>query len=561
MFKQNIIALLKKHVTSEIVLEQPPDNTLGDWAFPCFTLAQQHKKSPALIAQELAKKIIAQPFLTKIEAHGPYVNFFINKTLLAQNILKQITYDKNKYGSSEDGKGKTVIIDMSSPNIAKPFHIGHLRSTVLGNSLYHLLTFSGHKVIRINHLGDWGTQFGKLIVAWLHWKDDKLFKKNPIMHLLELYVKFHEEAKKDPALDEDARQWFKKLEDGNKEALKLWAKFKHTSIHEFKRIYTLLNVEFESWDGESFYNDKMDATIAEIEKKHLAIMDEGALVIKLDTYAMPALMLKKSDEATTYHTRDLTAALYRLKTYCPDKVLYVVGSPQKLHFEQLFKVLDLIEQKKERFVHVDFGQYRLPEGKLSTRSGMVIFMEDVLNKTIELAEKTIQEKNPTLKNKQKIATMVGIGAVIFNDLANDRIKDIVFDWDKMLDFEGDTAPYLQYTHARAYSVIVKAKKQKLTLTITVDYEVLCTDVEQRLIMLLAQFPCKINEALINYKPHVIAHYLLVLGRTFNEFYHANPVIKADNKNIQEARLLLTHCTAQVIKNGLSLLGIEAPEEM
>ncbi len=561
MFKNELIKLLKKDVIGEIVLEQPPDNTMGDWAFPCFNLAKQQKKAPNIVAQELVKKMKPEPFLTKIEAKGPYVNFFVNKTLLAQKILKQIYDEKDNYGSSDEGKGQTIIVEFSSPNIAKPFHIGHLRSTVIGNSIHKTLKFFGYNVICLNHLGDWGTQFGELIVAWLKWKDEKKFKKEPIMHLLDLYVKFHDEAKKNPELEEEARQWFKKLEDGNADAQKLWAKFKHVSLAEFKRIYSILDVEFDSWNGESFYNDKMDAVIEEAEKKHLAIMDEGALVVKLDKHSMPALMLKKSDGASTYHTRDLTAAIYRLKTYKADKLIYVVGSPQKLHFQQLFKVLELIGLPSQKFCHAEFGHYRLPESKIQTRTGNVIFMEDVLNKTIELAEKTINEKNPKLKNKKETARMVGIGAVIFNDLANDRMRDIIFDWDKMLDFEGDTAPYLQYTHARAHSVLRKAGEKGLAPSTDAEFEALHTDVEKRLIVLLAQFQNKIKEALMNYKPHVIAQYLLLLGRTFNEFYHANPVIQADKKNVQEARLLLVKCAAQVVKNGLALLGIKAPEEM
>ncbi|MBI4141010.1 arginine--tRNA ligase, partial [Candidatus Woesearchaeota archaeon] len=548
MFKNEIIKLLKKDVIGEIVLEQPPDNAMGDWAFPCFQLSKQQKKSPNIVAQELAKKIKPESFLSKIEARGPYVNFFVNKTLLAQQTLKQIYTEQDNYGRSDVGDGKTVIVEFSSPNIAKPFHIGHLRSTVIGNSVYKMLAFSGYNAVRLNHLGDWGTQFGQLIVAWLKWKDEKKFKKDSIMHLLDLYVRFHDEAKTHPELEDEARQWFKKLEDGDSEAQKLWAKFKHVSLDEFKRIYALLGVEFDSWNGESFYNDKMDAAISKVEKKHLAIMDEGALVVKLDKYGMPALMLKKSDEATTYHTRDLAAALYRIETYKPEKVLYVVGSPQKLHFQQLFKLLELISSNPEKFVHIEFGQYRLPEGKIQTRTGNVIFMEDVMNKTIELAEKTINEKNPKLKNKKEVAHMVGIGAVIFNDLANDRIRDIVFDWDKMLDFEGDTAPYLQYTYARAHSVLRKAAEKNLAPAADAEFETLHTDVEKRLIVLLAQFKDRIKEALANYKPHIIAQYLLLLGRTFNEFYHANPVIQAEKKNVQEARLLLVKCTAQVVKN-------------
>ena len=322
-----------------------------------------------------------------------------------------------------------------------------------------------------------------------------------------------------------------------------------------------MGVEFDSWNGESFYNDKIESSIVEVEKHSLAIMDEGALVVKMDKWAMPALMLRKSDEASTYHSRDLAAALYRLKTYSPEKLLYVVGSPQKLHFQQLFKLLELMGIDKNKFIHVDFGQYSLPDGKISTRAGRVIFMEDVLNKAVELAQKTIDEKNPKLKNKKEVAKMVGLGAVIFSDLINDRVKDIVFNWDKMLDFEGDTCPYLQYTHARALSVLRKAAEKKLGASTIVDYAVLCSDVERRLITILSQFQERVREAISACKPHIVAQYLLLLARTFNEFYHACPVITADSKELSEARLLLTENSAQVIKTSLSLLGIKAPDEM
>lgn len=561
MFEKEIIQLLKKDVNGEIILEVPPNPDMGDYAFPCFNLSKQFKKAPNIIAQELAQKIKPEPFLARVEVKGAYINFYINKTLLAQKVLKEIYQQKEKYGSSTEGENKTIIDEFSSPNIAKPFHIGHLRSTVIGNALHNMFAFFGYKVIRLNHLGDWGTQFGKLIVAHLKWKDDAYFKKDPINYLLDIYVKFHAEAEKNPELDDEARQWFKKLEDGDKEALKLWAKFHHASIDEFKRIYKLLNVEFDSWNGEAFYNDKIDDAISEVEKKNLAILDDGALVVKLDKFAMPALMLRKSDGASTYHSRDLAAALYRLKTYSPEKLLYVVGSPQKLHFQQLFKVLDLMGVNNNKFVHVEFGQYSLPEGKISTRSGRVVFMEDVLQKTIALAEKTIDEKNPKLKNKKEVARMVGIGAVFFSDLVNDRTKDIVFDWDKMLNFEGDTAPYLQYTHARACSVIKKAAKEKLAPSSDVDYSLLHSDVEKRIVTLLAGFQPKVCEAINACKPHIIAQYLIVLGRTFNEFYHACPVIQPDHVQMSEARLLLVEDSMQVIKNGLALLGISAPEEM
>lgn len=560
-FKEELQQILTKTLKIEILLEVPPDSKLGDFALPCFSLAKQYKKAPHAIAQDLAKIIKKPEFVEHIESAGPYVNFFLKKSVFAEKTLLDIAYQKEKYGTTAIGKGKTIVIDFSSPNIGKPFHFGHLRSTVIGNSLYKLYASQGFKVIRVNHLGDWGTQFGALIYAYLTWGEKKKFETCPIKHLVELYVKFHDEAAKNPKLEEEARSWFKKLEDKNTEATKLWAKFKHASLDEFRKIYGVLGIEFDSYDGEAFYNDKIENAIAICEKKKITQLSEGALVVSLKGFEVP-LMLRKSDEATTYASRDLAALLYRITTYKPGQIVYVVGREQCLHFQQLFALAQLLGQPKEKFMHVDFGFYFSPEGgKMATRKGKTIFMENVLNDTIALAHKTIEEKNPELKNKDEMARTVAVAAIFFGDLMNDRNKDIVFDIRRILDFEGDTGPYIQYTYARASSIIRKAKSKKINLTTKVKFDVLQEPQEQQLITLLADYPTKVADALRQYRPHILAQYLLQLGKAFNIFYHACPCLQETNKEKQNARLLLIECTRIVLYNGLALLGITAPEEM
>ncbi len=555
MFEKEIKDLLKKYVKEEIILEVPPGRDLGDYAFPCFSLAKKLGKSPNEVANDLMKKIKPSDVVEHIEANGPYLNLFVSRQKLAEKVLLDITYKKEKYGSSAVGKGRTVVMDFSHPNIAKPFGIGHLRSTVIGNSLYQLLKFSGYKVVRVNHLGDWGTQFGSLIYAYLSWGDKEKLKKEPIKHLLELYVKFHKLSSKDKSLEEEARRWFKKLEGGDREARKLWAKFRKLSFVEFNRIYTLLNVEFDSYDGESFYVDKLEHTMK--KAKRITSLSEGALVVSLKKYNMPPFILRKSDEASTYGLRDLAALIYRMKTYRPERILYVVGSEQSLHFNQLFTSAELLGYGKENFAHIPFGLYRLEEGRMATREGRIVFMEDVLNRAIGLAKKTVQEKNPYLKNKDDTALLVGVGAVVFGDLVNDRIKDIVFDWKKILDFEGDTAPYVQYAYARASSIMRKARGVKLE---KINFSLLKEDAELKIIFMLSDFPDKISEALKLYKPHILAHHLLELARAFNEFYQKHQVLNAESE-LKKARLALVNCTRTVLKAGLALLGIQVPEEM
>jgi arginyl-tRNA synthetase len=557
MFEQDILKSLKKSVKGDIVLEVPPDSSLGDYAFPCFSLAKEMKKSPVQIAQELAKSIHMPEVVAKITATGPYVNFFLDPAKVGKRVLSEILAKKRKFGSSDVGKGKTAAIEFSSPNIGKPMHFGHLRSTVIGHSLSRLHEFAGYKVIRLNYLGDWGTQFGKLIYAYLTWGDEKKFNECPIKHLVDIYVKFNEEAKKNPNLDGEARDWFSRLEKGDKQALSLWSKFKHHSLDEFRRIYDVLGVGFDSYNGESFYAPKAEAAIGLIQKKKLAEPDQGALIVRLKGYEMP-MMLKKSDESTTYASRDVATLLDRIETLKFDTIVYVVGHEQSLHFKQLFDVMKLLGHKKD-FVHVAHGLYLTPEGgKMASRTGQMVFMEDVIGETVELAKKTIEEKNPDLKDKGEISRLVAVGAIFFGDLLNDRMKDVVFDVKRILSFEGDTGPYMMYTHARAASIIRKVKQKPSR---EADVFLLKDPTEQCVLKLLAKFPDAVSEALKQYKPHLVSQYLIELGRAFNEFYHKCPCSQEKDKDLQLARLSLIEASRQVIENGLHLLGITATPEM
>jgi len=547
--------LLQQHV-KDIKLEIPPDSNLGDFAFACFTLAKEKRKNPNQIAQELAEQIKPNNKVIKITATGPYVNFFINKKELAKEILIEIFNKKKDFGRHPK-KDKTIVFDYSAPNIAKPFGIGHLRSTVIGNSLIKLHIFCGYKAIGINHLGDWGTQFGKEIAAWKKWGSKEKLDKDPIGHLLELYVKFHKEAEKEPSLVEEGREWFAKLEQDDKEALELWKLFRDMSLKEFDRVYKILNVNFDFYHGESFYNKQMTEVIEGFKKKGIVTESEGALIIELGLKHAPPLMLVKSNKTTTYHTRDLATALYRLEEFKPEKILYCVGSEQIMHFEQVFKALELYGLDKSKFLHVVFGRYRFQEGSMSTRKGNIIFMEDVLNKAMDLAKKTIEEKNPLLKNKEKVAHQVGVGAIVFGDLVNDRTRNILFDWKRILDFEGETGPYLQYTHARCCSILRKAEQGPSP---KVQFDKFNQLEEERLIVLLSRFTHIIDDATHQYKPHILARYLIDLAQDFNRFYQKCPVL-SEVKDVESARLLLVDSVRQVLDTGLHLLGVEAPEEM
>lgn len=556
--KKELAKILHKELKQDVeaLLEIPPDPSLGDVALPCFTLAKTFKKSSQEIATYLAKKL-SHPLLDRVEAKGPYLNFFLKKSFIAQSVLKEILSKKDKYGSSTAGKGKTIVIDMSSPNIAKPFGIGHLRSTIIGNSIRHLFISQGYKIVRVNHIGDWGTQFGKLMVAYKKWGNLKKLQAHPIPYLLELYVKFHQETEKHAPLEDEARNWFKRLEEGNKEALALWKKFRELSLKEFKKIYQLLNVDFEAIEGEAFYNDKMAPIIQELKQKKLLKESEGAWIVDLESYSMPPALIMKKDKATLYLTRDLAAALYRKKTYKFDKMIYEVGSEQKLHFQQLFKILELMGYVWAKdCAHVNHGLYLdTDKKKLATRKGKTVFMIDVLNEAITLAKKIIQEKNPSLPNKDRVAKAVGVGAIIFGDLANDRTNDIVFDMEKALSFEGETGPYLQYTHARLCSILRKAKKTSMKVdSCSFDKE------EIEIIKRLGSFPETLQETLAQYKPSILARHLLDLAQAVNSYYVTHPILKAEEP-VRSSRLALIVAIQLVIKRGLNLLGIEALERM
>jgi arginyl-tRNA synthetase len=550
-----ILSLDRQQVEDD--LETPPNPELGDFAFPCFKLAKQLKNAPAKIAADLAEKLPAGELFERVEARGPYINFFSSRKKLAELTLAAVLEEETRYGRLPMGDGKTVVIDFSAPNIAKPFGVGHLRSTVIGNSLYRIFKTLGYRSVGINHLGDWGTQFGKLIVAYLTWGEDERLAEDPITYLYELYVKFHREAEANPSLEEEARAWFKRLEDGDKQAYKLWQRFRDLSLTEFKRVYAILNVSFDSYQGESFYNEMLDDTVNAVEEQGLASLSEGALIVGLEQDGMPPCLLRKQDGATLYATRDLCAAIYRQQMYQFDQMLYVVGADQALHFQQVFTVLKKMGHGwAQNCFHIPFGLIRFKEGKMSTRQGTLVFLDDVLDRATELAGQIIREKNPSLENKAEVARQVGVGAVIFGDLSNDRVKDIEFDWEKILDFSGETAPYIQYSHARICSILRKAGGRSDSF----DAGLLVSEEEQVVIRSLARFSDAIVRAAETYKPSIVARYLIDLARDFNKFYHQCPVIQAE-ENLRDARLALIDAVRQVLVNGLWLLGIEAPKEM
>jgi arginyl-tRNA synthetase len=540
------------------MLETPPNPSMGDIAFPCFQLAKALRKAPPMIAGELAANLSGAP-LREVQAAGPYVNVFLDQQKVGQEVITVILTQGSDYGSRNIGQGRNVPIDLSSPNIAKPFSMGHLRSTVIGNAIANILEKHGYNPVRINHLGDWGTQFGKLIVAYKKWGDEEKVKAEPIKELLALYIRFHEEAERDPSLEDQGREWFKKLEDGDEEARRLWQWFRDESLKEFMKIYDLMGVKFDSFHGEAFYNDKMDRVVEMLEEKGLLTESEGALVVPLDEYDMPPCLIKKSDGATLYATRDLAAALYRHETYDFAKAVYVVGNEQRLHFQQLFKVLEKMgfEWAKEMY-HVPFGMMLKDGKKMSTRKGKVVLLEEVLAQAIEDVLKVIQEKNPTLENKEEVARQVGVGAVIFHDLKNYRLNDINFSWEEMLTFEGETGPYVQYTHARACSLLRKGGYQPGDVVLAEG--ALDSKEAWAVITLLSSFPEVIDRARENFDPSQIGKYVIDLAQAFNKFY-ANVRILAEEEAVKASRLQLVAAVVIVLKEGLRLLGLQAPEEM
>lgn len=563
-FKEQI-ALLISNVTDlekdEILnLIEIPNSDMGDFAFPCFKLAKTMKKAPNIIASELAEKIEKKEFIDNIQVVNAYINFYVSKSIYVEKVLTNVLNEKDNFGNSNIGNDKTVIIDYSSPNIAKPFHIGHLRSTVIGNSLYKIYKKLGYNVVGINHLGDWGTQFGKLIVAYKKWGNKELVEKDDIKELSKIYVKFHEESEKDKSLEDEARLWLVKMQEGDKEALDLWKWFCDISMKEFERVYKMLNISFDSYAGESFYNDKMQPVVDELFEKDILVESEGAKIVDLEPYNMPPCLILRSDGGTLYPTRDIAAAFYRKKEYNFEKCLYITALDQNLHFAQWFKVIDLMGYDWAKdLVHIPFGLVSLNDGKLSTRKGHVVLMEDILNHAIEKTKNIIEEKNPNLENKEKIAKDVGIGAVIFNDLFNSRVKNVVFDLERMLNFQGETGPYVQYTHARACSILEKENFNEDLLK-NIDYSLICDEYSFELVKTLSQYPDKIVDASNKYEPFIITRHLVNVCQAFNKFYDENN-IKNSEADLKNARLALVYATKTIIANGLYLLGINAPEKM
>ncbi len=566
--KREIAELLAQQVASlsaddiEKLIEIPADPKMGDYAFPCFRLAKELRKAPPLIAAGIAEALQGNALFEKVEQVSAYVNMFLSKAEFARVTLGAVCEQGKDFGKTDGGAGKTVIVEYSSPNIAKPFHIGHIRSTVIGASIAKLYEAIGCKVVRLNHLGDYGTQFGKMIVAYRKWGNREDVEKAPIKTLLSYYVKFHEEAEKDPSLEEEARETFTKLEHGAKEETELWQWFRSESLKEFSRVYDMLDIHFDSYNGESFYSDKMPAVLEELKEKGLLKESQGAQIVDLESYGMTPALITKSDGSSLYITRDLAAALYRKKTYDFDKCIYVVASQQNLHFQQWFKILELMGYDwAKNCVHVPFGLVSLEEGTMSTRQGRVVFLEDVLKAAVEKTREIIEEKGVNTDNMEETAKIVGIGAVIFQELSNGRIKDYTFSWDKVLNFDGETGPYVQYTHARAASVLRNAGAENASFDpVNMDLSFVCTPAAYELVKLLYRFPEVVAEAADKYEPSVVTRHIVDIAQAFNKFYHDERIL-VDDEAEKQAKLLLTYAAKQTIASGLNLLGMKAPEKM
>ena len=546
------------------LIEIPTDEKMGDYAFPCFRLAKEFRKAPDAIAAEIAEKLQKNPMFESVENVNAYVNIKIKRTDFIKDVIEDAVLKGDSFTKSNEGEGKKVLVDYSSPNIAKPFHIGHIRSTVIGNALYLIYKNLGYDVVRINHLGDYGTQFGKMIVAYRKWGNKEDVQREPIKTLLSYYTKFHEEAGKNPELDEEARRVFVKLENGEAEEVALWKWFIEESLKEFEKVYKMLNIQFDSYAGESFYSDKIPAAVAQLEEKGLLKESQNSIIVDLDQFGLAPALVKKSDGSTLYITRDIAAALYRKDTYDFYKCLYVVASQQDLHFKQLFKVMELMgNQWAQNCIHVQFGMVSLAEGTLSTRKGRVVFLEDVLNKAVEKTREVVVEKGVVSENIDRVAEEVGIGAVVFNELAHNRIKDYTFDWDKVLNFEGETGPYVQYTHARSCSLLRKAGKDMVSKAKNldnIDYEKLTSNTMYELAKLIHNMPEVIKEAADRYEPSVITRHVVKIAQGFNRFYNEERILQGDATGTV-SRLTLVIATKNAIKNGLALLGIKAPERM
>lgn len=559
-FKEEIANSIAKTISIEAInivenIEVPADSNHGDYAFPCFRLAKELKKSPVIIANEIKEKIVInEQIIEKIEIIGGYLNFYINKQVLVKTVLEEIESKKQNFGNSTIGNGKNIVIDYSAPNIAKPFHIGHLRSTVIGGALYNIYKFLGYNVIGINHLGDYGTQFGKLIEGYKRWGTEYKIDEDPINELTKIYIRINNLCKEDEEVLNLCRDNFKKLEEQDAYCVEIWEKFRNLSLKEFQKVYDMLGSKFDSWNGEAFYSDKMGEIIEKLNESGNLVESEGARVVNLGEDNPPCI-IEKSNGSTTYATRDLAAIVYRARNYDFDRAIYVTSYEQILHFKQVFevaKLLGLDEKYTNGLIHVPFGMILLKDGKMSTREGKVIKLEDLLNEAISRAAKVIEEKNPNLDGKEEVAKKVGIGAVIFNDLSNGRIKDEVFDWDQILNFNGETGPYVQYIYVRTKSVIEKAgyvPKIK-----DVDFSVLSDEESINTLKLLYSFNDILNQVVEKNEPSILSRFLIDLGQSFSSFYNEHHIID-ENKNVQDARLALTNACGITLKIGANLLGI------
>ena len=564
-FKEHIIDKLteltglERDIISKAV-ETPPDGKLGDLAFPCFPLAKVMRKAPPIIANELKEQLSSDEYIEKIDAVGGYLNFFYSREAFIKDTVGSVMKAGEDWGKSDIGNGKTVLVEYSSPNIAKPFHIGHLFSTAVGNSLARIYKFLGYDVQSLNHLGDWGTQFGKLISAYKRWGDAKVIEKDPINELLKIYVKFHEEAEKYPSLEDEAREYFKKLEDGDPETTELWKYFKDQSLVEFKRVYDMLGVSFDSYNGEAFYSDKMDEVVDILRDKGLLTESEGAQVVDLSDMNMPPCIILKSDGATIYATRDIAAALYRHRTYNFDKNIYVVGLPQSLHFRQIFETMKRAGWEwSKNCVHVGFGLVKLPGKNMSTRHGDVVFLEDVLNESIEKTRSIIENNGSNVDDIDDVSKKSGIGAVLYTILKNSREKDIVFSWDTMLDFDGESAPYCMYGYARGKSILRRADGIDYS---NADLSKAVSEDAYTLVKMINAYGDAVADAAEKNEPFYVNRYVTGLVKAFNKFYNTNPIMRDDvDEETKKARLAIVDATCGIIKSALNLLGIEVVESM
>ncbi|MCI8471338.1 MAG: arginine--tRNA ligase [Clostridia bacterium] len=565
-FKQEIANVIGKIInldTKELesYIEIPKDVKNGDYAFPCFRLAKELKKAPMQIASEIKEKIeINNEIIEKVEVLGGYLNFYISKQLLTKDVLTQI--ETETYKKIKIGEGKNIVIDYSSPNIAKPFHIGHLRSTVIGGALYNIYQFLGYHITGVNHLGDYGTQFGKLIEGYKLWGEEYEIEKDPINELTKIYIRINQACKEDEDVLNRCRDNFKKLEEGDKYCTEIWEKFKNLSLKEFQKVYDLLGSHFDSWNGEAFYSDKMPEVIEILEKTGKIIESQGARIIDLEEQGINTpCIIEKSNGSTTYATRDLAAILYRARTYDYDKSIYLTSYEQVLHFKQVFevaKLLGLDEKYIKGLTHISFGMVLLPTGKMSTREGNIIKLEELLEEAVQRAEKIIEEKSPDLENKKEVAKKVGIGAVIFNDLANSRIKDEIFDWNQILNFQGETGPYIQYTYVRTKSVLEKVGY--LPKVEEIKIENLLDEYSQNVIKIIDSFQDTLVQVTKKDEPSILARYLIDLAKAFSSFYNENKIM-TEEKEVQDARIYLTYSVSKILEIGARLLGMEMPDKM